>query len=371
MSRRQKSPNATPREPVREKDQRGHRYRWGGWLLLGCMTFGVTYGVTWLGRRPPSPTPRPGMVWIPGGEFVMGSEDAKAPRNEHPAHRVRLDDFWMDDHEVTNAEFRQFVEETGYVTTAEQTPDWEQMKKSVPPGTPKPPDEVLVPGALVFTPTEDPVATDDASQWWRWTPGACWRHPEGPQSDLEGRDNHPVVQVSWDDAVAYARWAGKRLPTEAEWEYAARGGLTGKKFTWGDAAPTDQSRLANIWQGNFPDDNTQVDGWDRTAPVKSFPPNGYQLYDMGGNVWEWCADWYRADEYDQHDPDRILVNPQGPSASWDPREPYAPKRVTRGGSFLCHVSYCESYRPAARRGTDRDTGLSHVGFRCVISGQSP
>lgn len=336
-----------------------------GLAALTLAAFGIAYGLTRWSRDDFSAPP--GMVWIPGGEFLMGTEDAAAPATERPAHRVHVDGFWMDEHEVTNAQFQEFIAATGYVTTAERAPDWEELKKALPPGTPKPPEERLVPGSMVFTPPSEPVPIDDPQRWWRWTPGACWKHPEGPGSDLTGRENHPVVHVSWDDAVAYARWAGKRLPTEAEWEFAARGGLAGKRFTWGDDPPTNHRPLANIWQGIFPHLNTRADGWERTAPVKSFAPNSYGLYDMAGNVWEWCSDWYRADEYARRGGDRVIRNPRGPSHSWSPREPYAALRVTRGGSFLCHVSYCESYRPAARRGTAQDTGMSHIGFRCVRS----
>jgi formylglycine-generating enzyme required for sulfatase activity len=306
------------------------------------------------------------MVLIPAGEFVMGSDDPNAPATERPARKVRVDAFYLDEHEVTNAQFRAFVDATGYVTTAEQAPDWEEMRKQLPPGTPKPPADQLVPGSLVFTPPAAAVPLTNAAAWWRWVPGACWEHPEGPGSDLAGRDDHPVVHVSWDDAAAYARWAGKRLPTEAEWEYAARGGLAGKKYTWGNDPPAEDAKLANIWQGDFPNRNSKADGWERTAPVKSYPPNGYGLYDTAGNVWEWCSDWYRADAYAAAGKGP-RVNPAGPDTFLDPAEPLVPKRVTRGGSFLCHVTYCESYRPAARRGTAADTGMSHLGFRCAVS----
>ncbi len=324
----------------------------------------------------------PGMRWIPHGEFTMGSTDPAAPANERPAHRVRLAGFWIDEHEVTNAQFRAFVEATGYVTVAERPVDWEELRKQLPPGTPRPPDEALRPGSLVFVPppgAAGPAPLDRYDLWWRWTPGANWRCPEGPGSTIEGRDDHPVVHVAWEDAAAYATWAGKRLPTEAEWEYAARGGLDGARFTWGDEPPSDTGEpRANIWQGRLPILNTGRDGWERTAPVGSFAPNAYGLYDMAGNVWEWCSDWYRADAYAA--PSRApasdaaaagssacCIDPQGPARSFDPADPYAPKRVTRGGSFLCHESYCESYRPAARRGTPPDTGMSHLGFRCVLS----
>jgi sulfatase modifying factor 1 len=338
------------------------RPRWAVYLGLLAAAFAAAYSVTWLLNRPPAAPV--GMVFIPGGEFVMGANGETKQRNELPAHTVKVDPFFMDEAEVTNAQFRAFVDATGYVTTAEKPVDWEQLKKQFPPGTTKPPEDRLRPGSLVFTPPNAAVPFNDMTRWWTWTTGACWKHPEGPGSDLTGRDNHPVVHVSWDDATAYAKWAGKRLPTEAEWEFAARGGLDRKRFPWGDDPPTDTDRFpANIWQGEFPHRNTKADGWDRTAPVKSFPPNEYGLYDVGGNVWEWCADWYRADAYVGRS--GVTVNPQGPPDFWDPNEPLVPKRVTRGGSFLCHVTYCESYRPAARRGTGVDTGMSHIGFRCV------
>lgn len=353
------STNAVPPPKARN---RGRRLALS--VVGGIAAFAAAYGVTLLSNAPAAPPP--GMVWIPAGEFVMGTAGNTPHRNEQPAHRVRLDGFFMDEHEVTNAQFRSFVEATKYVTTAEVAPDWEQMRKQLPPRTEKPSADKLVPASMIFTPPAEEVPTDNAAQWWRWVPGANWRHPEGPGSDLTGRDDHPVVHVSWDDATAYAAWAGKRLPTEAEWEYAARGGLAGKRFMWGDEAPTEtDGTKANIWQGRFPNRNTKADGWDRTAPVKSYAPNGYGLYDMAGNVWEWCSDWYRADAYGNRS--GVTVNPRGPADFWDPSEPLAPKRVTRGGSFLCHVAYCESYRPAARRGTSTDSGMSHLGFRCVVS----
>ncbi|HKE00021.1 MAG TPA: formylglycine-generating enzyme family protein [Planctomycetota bacterium] len=315
-----------------------------------------------------------GMAWIPGGEFSMGSDAPDAWPAEGPVHRVRVDGFWMDEAEVTNAQFSKFVEATGYVTVAEKPVEWEELKKQVAPGTPKPPDEMLKAGSMVFTPPDHAVRLDDFSQWWTWTKGASWRHPEGPESGLEGRGNHPVVHVCWHDAVAYAKWAGKRLPTEAEWEFAARGGLDGAHFIWGDSPVSDAKPQANVWQGKFPFDNTKADGFVRTAPVKSFAPNGYGLYDMAGNVWEWCSDWYRIDAYAKQVAEsggKTLVNPPGPSDSFDPREPYSPKRVHRGGSFLCHASYCSSYRPSARLGNSPDTGMSHIGFRCVKTPESP
>jgi sulfatase modifying factor 1 len=322
-----------------------------------------TPGSDKLNVDPPTGPKPANMVWIPAGNYQMGTNDANSFPNERPAHAVRLHGFWMDEHEVTNAEFARFVAATGYKTTAERPVDWEQLKAQLPPGTPKPAAENLAPGSMVFTPPSQPVPLDDYTVWWRWVPGASWRHPEGPNSTLKGRENHPVVQVSWDDAVAYAQWAGKRLPTEAEWEWAARGGLANKRFAWGDTPPT--NKQANIWQGRFPDQNTEADGYAGTAPIKSFAANNYGLYDMAGNVWEWCADWYRADEHITLASLGQCENPSGPAVSLDPEEPTIPKRVTKGGSFLCHVSYCESYRPSARRGTSFDSGMSHVGFRCV------
>lgn len=333
-----------------------------GSLSLGALAFGAAFALTSF-LKPSAP---PGMEWIPAGEFTMGTDGSTPNRNEQPAHVVKLDGFWMDKHEVTNAEFRAFVDATGYVTTAERPPDWEELKKQLPPDSPKPPPEKLVAGSLVFTPPKGPVSTENPARWWTWTPGASWKSPEGPGSNLDGREIHPVVHVSWDDANTYAKWAGKRLPTEAEWEYAARGGLEGKRYPWGEESLTDANgSRANIWQGTFPSRNTKADGWERTAPVESFPANGYGLYDMGGNVWEWCSDWYRPDAY--VDRQGTTPNPPGPLSSRDPVNPLSPTRVTRGGSFLCHASYCESYRNAARRGTPADTGMSHIGFRCVMS----
>jgi formylglycine-generating enzyme required for sulfatase activity len=279
---------------------------------------------------------------------------------------VQVNAFFLDVTDVTNAQFSKFVAATNYVTTAERKPDWAEIAKQLPPGTPKPPDSQLVPGSLVYSPPGRRVPLDDLSQWWRWVPGASWRHPEGPGSSIAKRSDHPVVQVSWDDAVAYCSWAGKRLPTEAEWERAARGGLEGKRFAWGDEFKPGGKFVTNTYTGEFPVRDTAEDGWAGTSPVKSFPPNGYGLYDMAGNVWNWTSDWYRPDTFVAAAASgKVAVCPTGPERSFDPADPYSPKRVTKGGSFLCSASYCESYRPSARRGTPPDTGSGHVGFRCA------
>jgi len=322
-----------------------------------------------------------GMVLIPGGEFNMGSEASFAFPNEKPVHRVKVAPFFLDVHPVTNAEFAKFVEATGYKTVAERAVEWEEMKKQVPPGTPKPPDEVLQPGSLVFRPTPGPADLRDMSQWWIWTTGASWKNPEGQGSSIQGRENHPVVQIAWEDAQAYAKWAGKRLPTEAEWEFAARGGHEGWRYAWGDLERPDGKFMLNRWTGNFPYRNDREDGFSGTSPVGSFPPNDYGLYDMGGNVWNWCSDLYRGDTFAARaEGNTVCCDPKGPASAvgerplpGDPSPPSVPgaeRRVIKGGSFLCHPSYCESYRPSARRGTSPDTGSSHVGFRCAMDAPS-
>ena len=283
-----------------------------------------------------------------------------------PVHKVSVSGFWMDQHEVTNREYAEFVAATGYVTIAEKAPSLEAIMRNLPPGAPEPDPEKLVPGSLVFSPPSEAVPWNDVGNWWAWVPGACWKHPEGPGSDLTGREDHPVVQIAFADAMAYCEWAGKRLPTEAEWEFAARGGLVGKAYVWGDEEPEEGGKFrCNKWQGEFPHRNTRADGYVRTAPVGQYEPNGYGLYDMAGNVWEWCSDWYTPDYY-RLSPQK---NPQGPASSYDPNEPnpYLPKRVQRGGSFLCSDKFCSRYKPAGRGKGDIDTGLSHLGFRCVRS----
>jgi formylglycine-generating enzyme required for sulfatase activity len=315
-----------------------------------------------------------GMVWVSGGEFLMGSDHKLAQRNERPAHEVRVHGFWMDETHVTNAQFAAFAKATGYVTTAEQRPDWETIKVQLPPDTPRPPEEsALVPGAMVFVGTDRPVPLNDYSQWWAYVPGADWRHPQGPGSSIEGKDDHPVVQVSYEDALAYAKWAGKRLPTEAEWEFAARGGLEQATYAWGDEFTPQGKPMANVWEGKqvrFPVVSPKAGGAVGTSAVRTFPANGYGLYDMTGNAWQWVADWYDADYFANEAKLSKVVDPQGPAASYDPDDrgvpANAPKRVTRGGSFLCNVDYCLSYRPSARRGTDPYNPMSHIGFRLVM-----
>lgn len=308
-----------------------------------------------------------GMVLIPAGTFTMGGRSSQAYQDEFPNHEVKISAFLMDETEVTNAQFKAFVEATGYLTVAERDIDWEEMKKQVPAGTPKPADSILAAGSLVFKKTNGPVNLDDYSQWWVWTIGANWKHPEGPGSNIEGRMNHPAVHISWEDATAYAEWAGKRLPTEAEWEWASMGGVENAKYPWGNESVESAYTKANFWQGIFPYQNHTLDGFENTAPVKSFPANGYSLYDMAGNVWEWCQDKYDVRSYQADAQSGTVVNPTGSDRYNDPREPYAPKHVIRGGSFLCNDSYCSGYRSSRRMSSSRDSGFSHTGFRCVRS----
>ena len=299
------------------------------------------------------------MVSIPGGEFWMGLDHADMD-DARPVHRVYVDGFLMDRTAVTNDQFAGFVAATGYVTVAERTPDPKEFPGAKP--------EDLVPGSVVFKPPSHAVALTDGYVWWSYVQGANWKHPEGASSDLAGRGKHPVVQIAWEDAAAYAKWAGKRLPTEAEFEFAARGGLDRQPYVWGKEFKPGGKFQANTFQGHFPDLNTAEDGYAGTAPVGSYPPNGYGLYDMAGNVWEWCADWYRADYYRQIARSGAVVrNPQGPVDSLDPDEPGIKKRVQKGGSFLCTDQYCTRYVPGARGKGEVSTGTNHVGFRCVRS----
>ena len=307
-----------------------------------------------------------GMVWIPAGTFMMGGDNKQARKDEYPKHGVKVNGFYMDATEVTNAQFAEFVKATGYITTAEKDINWEQIKSQVPPNTPKPPDSVLKAASLIFVPTKSEVDLNDYSQWWAWTRGANWKHPNGPSTDIIGKDNYPVTHVSWDDAVAYSKWAGKRLPTEAEWEYAARGGLVNNTYSWGNTFEEMGLSKCNFWQGKFPYLNLNKDGFMGAAPVKSFAPNGYGLYDVAGNVWEWCADFYNNDYYTQLGKTKLSINPKGPTKSFDPDEPLITKRVMRGGSFLCNDSYCSGYRVSARMKSSPDSGMEHLGFRCVM-----
>jgi formylglycine-generating enzyme len=305
------------------------------------------------------------MIWIEGGTYSMGADIVNGDGDEYPKHVVTVEGFYMDPTEVTNAQFAEFVKATGYVTTAEQKPDWNEIKKQVPPGTPRPHDSLLVAASLVFKPVKEsgPVDLNDFAQWWEWKPGADWRHPQGPGSSIKGKENYPVVQVSWDDAIAYCKWAGKRLPTEAEWEWAARGGLMDNIYPWGNEPVYKGNAKCNSWQGKFPVTNTGSDGYINSAPVKSFSPNGYGLYDVAGNVWEWCSDLYDYNYYRSMKGN--TYNPQGPARGFDPNEPNVAKRSVRGGSFLCNESYCSGYRVSRRMKCPPDTGMEHVGFRCV------
>lgn len=306
-----------------------------------------------------------GMVWIPAGEFMMGGDNDQARADEFPKHKVKLNGFYMDETEVTNEQFEKFVQATGYLTTAEKDVDWDELKKQLPPNTPKPDQELLKAASLVFVKTPQVVNLIDYSQWWQWMHGADWKHPQGPQSNILGKEKFPVVHVSWDDANAYCKWAGKRLPTEAEWEYAARGGMKNTIYSWGNTPVDSGSFQCNHWQGSFPNQNENLDGFDNASPAKSFMPNGYGLYDMSGNVWEWCSDLYNNNYYEEFKNQKLALNPQGPTKSYDPDEPLATKRVMRGGSFLCNESYCSGYRNSSRMKSTQDSGMEHLGFRCV------
>ncbi len=312
----------------------------------------------------PKPAPK-GMVWIPGGEFSMGAAEMPgmndvgmtATIDSRPIHRVYVDGLWMDTTAVTNDEYSAFVAATHYVTVAERTPTQEDFPTAAP--------ENLIAGSVVFTPPAQPVSLDDHLQWWRYQPGANWRHPEGPDSHIKGRGQYPVVHVAYDDAAAYCRWAGKRLPTESEFEFAARGGLTGKLFAWGDELRPGGKVMANTFEGRFPVKDTGADGFAGIAPVAKFPANGYGLYDITGNVWEWTSDWYRPDTYQTLAKGGIARNPKGPDTSFDPSEPGVAKRVHRGGSFLCTDQYCSRYMVGTRGKGEPDTGTNHLSFRCV------
>ena len=306
------------------------------------------------------------MVLIPSGTFMMGATKLDfALARELPTHEVELDSFFMDVHEVTNEAFARFVQETGYVTYAERPINWLALKSQLPEGTPKPPDSLLIPGSMVFQGNTEVFSMSDHSQWWEWVNGAYWRHPFGPGSSIQGLEKHPVVHISYFDARAYAHWSGKRLPTEAEWEWAARGGLEGQMYPWGSAPIDEGGAKCNYWTGIFPSYNSAEDGYASAAPVMQFEPNGYGLHDMAGNVWEICADWYDEKHYETVTEGDVWKNPIGPETWAYALEPNDPKRVMRGGSFLCNDSYCASYRVSARMPFSQETGMSHIGFRCV------
>ena len=277
-----------------------------------------------------------------------------------PVHQVEVTGFWMDRTDVTNAEFTRFVKATGYVTIAERPLDPKEFPDLAP--------NDLTPGSVVFTPPANGASLDNPLAWWKFVKGANWRHPLGAGSDIRGKENYPVVHVAWEDAVAYAKWAGKRLPTEAEWEFAARGGRDRQDYPWGNEFKPGGKWQANTYQGHFPYKDTSNDGFAGIAPATSFPPNDFGLYDMSGNVWQWVADWYRPDYYAQlQQGGTVTVNPQGPQDSFDPQEQGVTKRVQKGGSFLCTDQYCERYIPGARGKGDPQTGTNNVGFRCVRS----
>ncbi|MDN3594911.1 formylglycine-generating enzyme family protein [Zunongwangia endophytica] len=320
-----------------------------------------------LRKQPESIQAPEGMVWVSGVKFTMGAKDGDpyALPREKPAHPVAVDGFFIDQTEVTNAQFKKFVAATDYITVAERPIDWEEIKKQVPPGTPKPADSVLEPGSMIFRKELENITNlNDYSQWWEWKRGANWKHPQGPESSIEGKDSYPVVHVAYEDALAYAEWADRDLPTEAEWEAAAYGQLHGGIYTWGD----DSSKLnenANTWQGQFPVKNNPEDGYKYLAPVKSFPPNSLELFDMTGNVWEFTKDNFDTRYYKKAIKQGELLNPKGSTSFYNQDNPYQKEKVIKGGSFLCNKSYCSSYRISARMGTSMDSGTDHLGFRTV------
>ncbi|WP_298481096.1 formylglycine-generating enzyme family protein [uncultured Maribacter sp.] len=308
-----------------------------------------------------------GMVWISGDEFFQGavSQDKIAMEHEKPAYKVAVNGFFISTTEVTNDQFAKFVKETQYVTVSERTIDWEEMKKQLPEGTQKPHDSILQPGSLTFKKSEKELPNlYDFSQWWRWTIGANWRHPNGPKSSIKGKGDYPVVQIAYEDALAYCEWEGSRLPTEAEWELAARGKNKNTIYYWGDDASNLNTR-ANTWEGKFPLNNTKLDGYEKRAPVKSYPPNSNGLYDMAGNVWEWTSDWYNTNYYKEVNKDAVVFNPTGASKPYTQNNPYTKEKIMKGGSFLCSESYCASYRVSSRMGSSLDSSLEHLGFRTV------
>ncbi len=302
------------------------------------------------------------MVWVDSNTVKIGSNDQRAYPAETPAHEVKIKGFWIDKTEVTNLQFKEFIETTNYITVAERKLDWEKLKQQLPEEIAKPHDSLLVPGSIVFIPPKQPVNPTNQSIWFQWVAGARWKHPEGHKSNLNRRWHHPVVHIAYEDALAYAEWQGKRLPTEAEWELAAQSNIT--RNPWNNMGNND---LANTFQGIFPYKNSLMDGFSKTSPVKSFPPNQLGICDMIGNVWEWTTDWYHSSYYMTIDTTKTIDNPVGANSFYDPIEPFNPKRVIKGGSFLCATEYCSNYRTSARVGSAVDTGISNVGFRCVKS----
>jgi formylglycine-generating enzyme len=335
-------------------------------MAAGASSSARGFGATVENKKPAPGDAPEGMAWIPGGEFSMGAQDPpemdkvgmQATLDSRPIHRVYVDGFWMDKTDITNKEFASFVRSTGYVTIAERKPKAEDF-----PGAPP---ENLVAGSVVFSPPDHQVSLNDYYQWWSYVPGANWRHPQGPKSDIQGKSDYPVVQIAYPDAAAYAKWAGKRLPTEAEWEFAARGGLTGKPFVWGDEFRPNGKWMANTYQGQFPVKDTGEDKYIGVTGAGRFPANGYGLYDMAGNVWQWTSDWYRPDYYQQLVSEGgVARNPKGPDTPFDPAEPKERKKTHRGGSFLCTDQYCSRYMVGTRGKGEVSTGTNHLGFRCV------
>lgn len=319
-------------------------------------------------EQPESITTPEGMVWVSGIHFTQGAStsDQLALPREQPSHPVAVDGFFIDKTEVTNAQFRKFVDATGYITVAEQPIDWEEMKKELPPGTKKPADSILKPGSLIFNrKVENVTDLRNYAQWWEWKTGADWQHPQGPKSSIEGKDNYPVVHISYKDALAYCKWANRKLPTEAQWEAAAHGKMNGGIYTWGDDE-TQLDEKANTWQGNFPNNNLAEDGYVYAANVGSFEPNSLGIYDMAGNVWELTQDWFSINYYESLVGNET-INPQGPLESFNPENPYQQEIVIKGGSFLCDASYCASYRISARMGQSLDSSSDHTGFRTIAS----
>ncbi len=309
-----------------------------------------------------------GMVWIPGGTFIQGAiaHDKEAMSHEKPAHKVAVDGYFMDTTLVTNRAFSRFVKETGYVTIAERKPDWEELKKQVPEGTPKPPDSVLQPGSLIFKKAKTTLPNlYDFSKWWEWSIGANWKQPEGPGSSISGKEDHPVVHIAYEDALAYCKWANRRLPTETEWEFASRAGKLNTIFFWGDDF-SQLSQYANTWEGEFPVVNLKTDGYESTSPVAMFPPNANNLYDMSGNVWEWTSDWYNAKYYQKILEKGVVRNPKGAETPFNSNNPLAKEKIIRGGSYLCNAAYCSSYRISARMSSATDSSTGHLGFRTVV-----